>query len=77
MIMIINKLIALLPNQRQEVFQSRRMVFRGIDPVPMVVPGWLAVLLAPHRQLTAVALDRTPQFDTAGRFIPSVLQLRT
>lgn len=47
MIMIINKLIALLPNQRQEVFQSRRMVFRGIDPVPMwVVPGWLAVLLA-------------------------------
>ena len=47
MIMIINKLIALLPNPRQQVFQTRRMVFRGIDPVPMwVVPGWLAILLA-------------------------------
>ena len=46
MIMIINKLIALLPNPRLQVFQ-RCMVFRGIDPVPMwVVPGWLAILLA-------------------------------
>jgi hypothetical protein len=46
MTMIINKLIALLPNPRQEVFQTRRMVFRGIDPVPMwIVPYWFAVLL--------------------------------
>ena len=35
MIMIINKLIALLPKARQEVFQTRRMAFRGIEPVPM------------------------------------------
>jgi hypothetical protein len=46
MIMIINILIALLPNPRQEVFHTRRMAFRGIDPVPMrIVPDWFAVLL--------------------------------
>jgi hypothetical protein len=46
MIMIINKLIALLPNPRQEVFHTRPMAFRGIDPVPMwIVPDWFAVLL--------------------------------
>ena len=46
MITIINKLIAQLPNPRREVFQTRRMVFRGIDPVPMwIVPYWFAVLL--------------------------------
>jgi hypothetical protein len=46
MIMIINKLIALLPNPRREVFRTRRMAFRGIDPVPMwIVPDWFAVLL--------------------------------
>jgi len=46
MIMIINKLIALLPNLRQEVFHTRRMALRGIDPVPMwIVPYWFAVLL--------------------------------
>ena len=45
MIMLINKLIALLPNPRQEVFHTRRMAFRGLDPVPMwIVPDWLAVL---------------------------------
>ena len=61
MITIINKLIALLPNPRREVFQTRRMVFRGIDPVPMwIVPDWFAVLLA---------LDRRPHFDAARRFI--------
>ena len=43
---ICNKLIALLPNPRQEVFHTRRMAFRGIDPVPMwIVPDWFAVLL--------------------------------
>jgi hypothetical protein len=47
MTMIINKLIALMPNPRQEVFHTQGIAFRGIDPVPMwVVPGWLAVLLA-------------------------------
>ena len=46
MIMIINKLIAQLPNLRQEVFHTRRMAFRGIDPVPMwIVLDWFAVLL--------------------------------
>ena len=30
MIMIINKLIALLLNPRQEVFHTRRMAFRGM-----------------------------------------------
>ena len=41
MIMIINKLIALLPNPRQEVFHTRQM-----EPVPMwIVPDWFAVLL--------------------------------
>ena len=46
MIMFINKLITLLPNPRQEVFHTRRMAFRGIDPVPMwIVPDWFAVLL--------------------------------
>ena len=39
MIMIINKLIALLPNPRQEVFHTQGMAFRGIGPVPMwIVP---------------------------------------
>ena len=46
MIGIINKMIALLPNPRQEVFHTRRMACRGIDPVPMwIVPDWFAVLL--------------------------------
>ena len=46
MIMIINKLIALLTNPRREVFRTRRMAFRWIDPVPMwIVPYWFAVLL--------------------------------
>src|SRR5262245_52947544 len=46
MISIINKLIALLPNPQQEIFQTRWMVFRGIDPVPMwIVPDRFAVLL--------------------------------
>jgi hypothetical protein len=30
----------------KEVFQTRRMAFRGIDPVQMrIVPDWFAVLL--------------------------------
>ena len=46
MIMIINKLIALLPNPRQEVFHTQGMAFRGIGPVPMwIVPDWFAVVL--------------------------------
>jgi hypothetical protein len=46
MTMIINKLIALLPNPQQEVFYTRRMAFGGIDPVPMwIVPDWFAVVL--------------------------------
>ena len=70
MIMIINKLIALLPNPRQEVFHTRRMAFRGIDPVPMwIVPGLVRRPAGTHGQLTAAALDRTPHFDAAGRFI--------
>ena len=32
-------------------------------------PGLARRPAGTHRQLTAVALDRTPQFDTAGRFI--------
>jgi hypothetical protein len=58
MITIINKLISLLPNPRREVFQTRRMVFRGIDPVPMwIVPYWFAVLLEridSRRQLRSI-----------------------
>jgi hypothetical protein len=69
MIMIINKL-ALLPNPRQEVFHTRRMAFRGIDPVPDVDrPGLVRRPAGTHGQLTAVALDRTHHFDAAGRFI--------
>ena len=46
MIMIINKLIALLPNPRQEVFHTGRMAFRGIDPILMwIVPDWFALML--------------------------------
>ena len=46
MIMIINKLIALLPNPRQEVFHTQGMAFRGIGPVPMwIVPDRFAVVL--------------------------------
>jgi hypothetical protein len=46
MTMTINRLIALLPNQRQEVFHTRWMASRGIDPVPMwIIPDWFAILL--------------------------------
>jgi hypothetical protein len=70
MIMIINKLIALLPNPRQEVFHTWRMACRGIDPVPMwIVPDWFGRLAGRHRQLTAAAFDRMPHFDAAGPFI--------
>jgi hypothetical protein len=59
MIMIINKLIALLPNPRQGVFHTWRMAFRGIEPVPMwIVPDWFAVLLRLRAAMPA-QLNRT------------------
>ena len=45
-VMIINKLIAPLPNPRQEIFQTRGMAMGVIDPGSMMmVRDWFAVLL--------------------------------
>jgi hypothetical protein len=65
MILIINKLIALLPNPQREVFQTRRMVFRGIDPVPMCKIQWKRISrLRPSeeesRKLGNLAVTRHP-----------------
>jgi hypothetical protein len=70
MIMIINKLITLLPNPRQEVFHTPDDGFSWDRPGPDVDrPGLVRRPAGTHGQLTAVALDRTPHFDAAGRFI--------
>ena len=69
MIMIINKLIALLPNPRQEVFHTRGWPFVGSARSHVDRPGLVRRPAGTHRQLRAVALDRTPHFDAAGRFI--------
>jgi hypothetical protein len=45
MITLINKLISLLPNQRDEVYQTHWMFHHGIDPVPSWTVNWLYELL--------------------------------
>jgi hypothetical protein len=45
MITLINKLISLLPNQRDEVYQTHWMFHHGIDPVPLWTVNWLYELL--------------------------------
>ena len=45
MIMLINNLIALLPNARDEVYQTRWMLHRGINPLPAWTVNWFYELL--------------------------------
>ena len=41
----INKLIALLPNPREEIYQPRWMAYRGINPLPLWTVYWFYDLL--------------------------------
>ena len=41
----INKLIALLPNPREEIYQPRWMAYRGINPLPLWTVNWFYDLL--------------------------------
>ena len=45
MTMLINKLIALLPNPTEEVYQTRWMAYRGINPLPAWTVTWFYCLL--------------------------------
>jgi hypothetical protein len=45
MTMFINKLIALLPNWREEIYQPRWMAYRGINPLPLWTVNWFYDLL--------------------------------
>jgi hypothetical protein len=38
--MLVNKLIALLPNPRRKLFHLRRIAFRRIRPVPVWAVDW-------------------------------------
>ena len=44
MIPLMNKLIRLLPNPQQVVYQTEWMFRRGIDPVPLWSVNWLLAL---------------------------------
>jgi len=48
----INKLIALLPNPREEIYQPRWMAYRGINPLPLWTVNWFYDLLnRVHREV--------------------------
>jgi hypothetical protein len=46
MILLMNKLIRLLPNPQDVVYQTGWMIRHGIDPVPLWTVNWFAELLA-------------------------------
>jgi hypothetical protein len=46
MIPLMNKLIRLLPNPQQVVYQTEWMFHHGIDPVPLWTVNWFVGLLA-------------------------------
>lgn len=45
MIVLINRLISLLPNPTERVYQNRWMYFRGIKPLPAWTVTWFDDLL--------------------------------
>ena len=69
MMMLTIRSIPLLRNARHNVFQSRRKRVVGRTETALDGIGLIHRPAKTHRQLTAVALDRTPHFDAAGRFI--------
>ena len=74
MIMIINKLIALLPNAaRSFSYPADGLSWDRAGP-DVDRPRLVRRPAGTRRQLTAVALDRTPHFDAAGRFIHACSQ---
>jgi hypothetical protein len=46
MIPLMNKLIRLLPNPPDVVYQTEWMIHHGIDPVPLWTLNWFVDLLA-------------------------------
>jgi hypothetical protein len=58
MTMFINKLIALLPNPREEIYQPRWMAYRGINLAPFVDRQLVPRLAGPRARLAPVTLDK-------------------